>query len=133
MTAMIDRHHILHQRNHWNSTPEGKLLRTTHSLIPKIDRDWHEAIHRDLPPVPMLGSYALRRVVTGFEPTGDTLRDIDGLARSMDRATKNSHKLERELAGLAIENITAQRPYIIDGIIGTPRLVVVNNFEGLNS
>lgn len=129
---MIDRHHILHERSTWSSSAPAKTLRTTRSLIPRIDREWHEAIHHDLPAVPMLGSYALRRTLTGFDPTGDTIRDIEGLARSMDRATKGSHRLERELAGLAIENITAQRPYIIDGMIGTPRLVVVNNFEGLN-
>lgn len=130
---MIDRHHLLWQRNHWNATPEGKILRSTHGLIPHLDREWHEAIHKELPPVPVLGSFALRRTLMGFEPTNDPIRNIDRLSKAMDRATKDSHPLERDLAGLAIENLNAQRPYVMDGIIGKPRLVVVNNFEGLTT
>lgn len=130
---MIDRHHLLWERKNWNATPEGRVLRSTPGLIPHIDREWHEAIHKDLPPVPTLGSFALRRTLMGFEPNGDYLHDSESLVRSMDRATKSSHRLERDLAGLAIENLMAQRPYVLDGIIGRPRLVVVNNFEGLNA
>jgi hypothetical protein len=125
-----DSHHVLWQRNHWSTSPEAKAMRQTHSLIPKMDRQWHEAIHGELPPVPVLGTYALRRTLMGFEPTNDTLRDMDGLALAMDKATKNSHTLGRELAGLAIENLMAQKPMVADGIVGKPRLVVVNNFEG---
>lgn len=114
---MMSKHHILHERASWSARPEFKQLRGTPSLIPRIDRDVHDALHAHCPAVPILGSHAMRRVNMLFEPTGDTFEDIDGLSRAFDKATKHprAHQLERDLAGLAIETMRLQIPYIREG------------------
>lgn len=108
---MIDRHHLLFERSTWASNPQSKRLRSTTSLIPRIDRELHDEIHRQMATVPMLGRQAMFRVVNYFEPTGNTLADIDGLALSIERATKPGHSPEGErlLGELAIDSLMRQR------------------------
>lgn len=108
---MIDRHHILFERSTWSSNSEAQRLRSTRSLIPRIDREVHDEIHNHLETVPLLGRKAMFRVVNLFEPTGNTITDIDQLARAIDRATKpgSSPQNERDLGGLAIEALFLQR------------------------
>lgn len=99
--------------------PYATKLRGIPSLIPTIDREVHEELHRECPPVPLLGAHALRGVLNRFTPTNDVLRDMDGLMSAIEQSTRDYrfHPIERELAGLAIEAIDLQRPYIIDGIV----------------
>jgi hypothetical protein len=114
----LSRHHILHERWSWTARPDAKRLRDTPSLIPNIPRDIHDELHDKCPHVPLLGSYALRNVAGIYVPTGDTLKDMDGLMSCIERASRNprAHLIERDLAGLAIEAIDMQRPYIIGGL-----------------
>lgn len=116
---MIDRHHLLYERAQWNSSKYGKELRGTPSLIPHIDRELHDEIHRNCPPVPMLGNYALARTLTGFEPTTNTIQTIGRLQSALERATRPSraHPLERDLAGLAIEALDLQIPFIREALL----------------
>lgn len=116
---MRDRHHILNSRVEWTLRPHAAKLRGTPSLIPTLDREVHEELHRECPPVPLLGAYALRGTLERFVPTHDVLRDMDGLMEAIERSSRHRmvHPIERDLAGLAIEAIDMQRPYIIDGII----------------
>lgn len=109
---MIDRHHILFERSTWISNPQAKNLRNTQSLVPRIDRGVHEEIHHNVPMVPLLGRQAMFKVVNLFEPSGHTLEDIDLLARSIERATRQGPPIERELGGLAIETLMQQK-YIL--------------------
>lgn len=116
---MIDRHHLLFERNNWDATAPGRTLRATPSLIPKLDREVHEQIHRDIPSIPILGHAAMLAIRMRFNPTGDTLRDMDGFALAYDRATKSprSHQAERDIAGIAIEQFLKQKAYVMEGIL----------------
>ena len=104
---MIDKHHILFPRQEWTLRPEAKALRNTQSLIPAIDREDHNEIHSQVPFVPVMGYYALRRVMSDFYPQRTTLGTLDELMFSMDNAQKLSkHPLEKsqiELSKRAIE------------------------------
>lgn len=111
------RHHILHERAFWNAHKSAMRLRTTHSLIPRIYRSTHDELHDNCPPVPILGTYALFRTAMAFEPVGETFQDIDLLCKAIDRGTKRSHPLERDVGGLAIESIRNQIPFIRDGLV----------------
>lgn len=118
LAMTMSRHHILFEASAYNSRPEARALRTTHSLIPRIDRDIHDDLHTFCPSVPLLGSQALLKVCEYFNPTGDTMRDMDGLMSAIERSTRSRsfHPLERDLGGLAIESIETQRPYIEKGL-----------------
>ena len=121
MTTMIkrDRHHILHNRVEWHSRPESAQLRETPSLMPMIDRQVHNDLHRYCPPVPTLGIYALQRVVRDFRPSTDVFQSIENLMTSIERSADHPrmHELEREMAYIAIDAIDLQRPFIKEGLI----------------
>lgn len=114
---MIDRHHLLYEKSFWEAHTSTQRLRRTHSLIPRIDREVHEEIHDNCPPVPILGTYVMKRVGMLFEPTDNTFQDIDLLCRAMDKATKHSTTIERELAGLSIEALRLQIPFVREGLV----------------
>ena len=111
---MMSAHHILHERVAWDSRKESKSLRDTHSLIPRIDRKLHDELHQACPHVPLLGSYALQHVRREFEPTGNTLQDMDGLMNAIESASRHpkAHEIERNLAEFDISAIDLQRPFI---------------------
>lgn len=109
-----DRHHLLNPAREWSLRPEGKKLRESQGLIPLIDRDLHETIHRECPPVPLLGFYALQRTVREFQPHPDTLISIDNLMFAIEASGRHpkAHPIERELSSLAIQALDLQRGYL---------------------
>lgn len=121
MTERIraDKHHILFNRQEWTLRPDGERLRETKSLMPLMDRDVHNELHRNVPTVPLLGHVALYRVARDFKPTGDTFESMDRLMSAIEAAGRNpkSHPFEREIGALTVRAIDMQRPYIKEGII----------------
>lgn len=114
-----DAHHILHHRQEWRLRPDGLRLRENPVLIPVIPREVHNAIHANVPSVPLLGFHALRRVAREFEPVpGDTLTSMENLMDAMEVARRDprAHPIEKDLAELAIEAVDLQRPYIREGL-----------------
>lgn len=113
---MIDRHHVLFPRQEWTLRPEAKALRNTASLIPAIDREDHNEIHRQVPFVPVMGYYALRRVMSDFYPQRTTLGTLDELLFSMDEAAKfpKSHPIEVAQIKLGAQAIELERDILRD-------------------
>lgn len=113
------RHHLIHSQRQWSAEPIGQALRSQPSLIFRIRSETHNLLHDETPAVPLLGYHALRGTFQRYEPTHDATKDIDGLCLAIDRTVRGQrfHPLERDLAGLAIEAIQLQRPYIMDGLV----------------
>ncbi len=113
---MKDRHHMLNTRAQWNSMDVSRELRSKY--IYHLERETHQELHANVPPVPLLGYTALFRVLNTIQPRHDPAHDIDDLLFSIDKATRqsNTHPIERELGLLSIEAIELQRPYIMDDI-----------------
>lgn len=116
---MRDRDHLLNTEKQWTSERFAALLRRHQSLIFDVDREIHELKHRECPPVPLLGHFALQGAFNRYHATYDPTKDIDGLCLAIDQATKGDrfHQIERDQAGLTIEAIQIQKPYIYEGII----------------
>lgn len=114
-----DRHHIVHNRLEWSSRPESSAIRETISLIPRMDRAAHDELHRNCPPIPLLGFHALQRTLSDFHPTHDTFESMDALMKSMEYASHHpkAHPIEKQMALLAIQAVDLQRPYVRAGII----------------
>ena len=108
---MIDRHHLLHTRNHWTSTTESKALRN--SYVFRIEREVHDDIHQYCPAVPLLGYHALKSVLSNVRPTGEPLHDIDELTSAIELSSKHyrAHPIERDLGGLAVQALRLQVPF----------------------
>ena len=60
--SKLECHHLMFTRSSFNSSVEGKRLRENKSLIPDIDAEAHNLLHRNCHPVPLMGFHALRRV-----------------------------------------------------------------------
>lgn len=115
---MIDRHHVLFDSNAWSQRIESVYLRSTESLVPRMERSLHNELHKECPIVPVLGFHALQRVIRTFQPLGETLEDIDLLQMSIDKATRHpkTHPLERSLAQLTIHSIDLQKPFLQEAV-----------------
>lgn len=109
-----DGHHILHERREWTNRPQASAIREHPSLIPRIPRELHEEIHANVPPVPLLGYYALVRTAKLWTPDPDTITSMENLMEAIDKASKHerSHPIESDLAHLAIQAIDLQRPFL---------------------
>lgn len=114
-----DAHHILWDRASWTLRKEGAYLRDQPTLVPSIDRDVHNELHRNCPPVPLLGYHALRRTMKLWEPGETPLRSLANLTEAIDASTRTprAHRLERELAYLTIQALDLQAPYISEGLL----------------
>lgn len=125
MSVKRDRHHILHTGAEWNLRPESRALRETPQLIPTIDRDVHDEIHRQSPAVPLLSYYVMKRTVAIFSPQGTTYETIDNLMSSIDEAGNHykTHPLEKELAQLAIRTLEIQRDILRGNVAGDHNLI----------
>lgn len=108
---MMDKHHLLHTRSDWTSNKTAKRLRDTPQLVPRIDRELHNEIHRLAPAVPLLGYHALYRVYRDFEPTSTAWGSAESLMRTIEQASQHprSHPIESNLAELAVQSIDIQR------------------------
>ena len=111
MRVKRDRHHILHHRVEWSSRPQSMMLRESPALIPVIDRDVHNEIHRIAPAVPLLGYHALCRVASSFNPQSGTMESLDNLMLAIEEFTRHpkAHSVERGVGRLAIEALDIQR------------------------
>lgn len=126
MRVKADKHHILHERVEWTARPQARSLRERPELVPTIDRDVHDEIHRIAPAVPLLGYYALSRVNGIYRPVrGDTIASLDNLLLAIEDAGKHpkAHRVERGIAGLAIEALETQRA-ILRGNVASPSKVI---------
>ena len=109
---------MLHSRQEWTLRPAAAALRESPRLIPLIDRDVHDEIHRITPTVPLLSYHVLQNTVARFEPQCTTVETIDNLMMSIDRAAGHfrAHRLERALAAIAIETLDLQRGVLIGNV-----------------
>ena len=110
--AFRDRHHILFPRVEWTARDQAKKLRNMH--LYDMDRDIHNELHRNCPPVPILGYYALNNVLSEYHQGSTPLASFDNLITSIEIAAKHrkAHPIERELAYLALEALEMQKPFI---------------------
>lgn len=110
----FDKDHVLWTEQHWSSNKAANQLRTQSSLIIQLDRDTHEAKHRTVPPVPLLGHYALNKTLRLYEPGSTPIRSIDNLLSAIEVAANapRAHEIEKYLAELAIWAIELQKPFI---------------------
>lgn len=113
-----DGHHVINRKKEWSMRSDALTIRETPSLIPRIWRPDHNYIHKMTPEIPLLGYFALQKVVAEFYPTRDTLETIDNLMFAIETAHKHPkiNPIERSLGDLAIMAIDIQRPYIEEAL-----------------
>lgn len=116
---MIDRHHILHSRKAWSSRGEAFELRERPELVPRMDRDAHEELHRIAPEVPLLGYHALAAVHRTYEPGDGTMNSLDNLMGAIEKSARHrrSHRVERLVAEAALEALDIQRAILRGNIV----------------
>lgn len=114
---MEDSHHILFPRQEWELRPDAKNIRRSPLLIPRMNREVHNELHQNCPPVPLLGYYALQRILRDFHPQVTTLTTMDNLMEMIETSNgPRTHAIERHMAELAVWAIDLQRPFIAEGM-----------------
>jgi hypothetical protein len=128
---MIHGHHIVHPAKEWTLRPEAQRIRETKSLIPRLDPEVHNRLHRNSSPIPVLGYHALQIVQREFEPTEFVLETVDALEYAIEQAGKHprAYRVERGVARLAIEAIEMQRPFLEEALQAPEDLVLFNLSE----
>lgn len=115
----FDKHHINFNRQEHDLRPESRAIRATPELIPLMDKSIHAELHRNCPPVPVIGHIALFRVLRNFEiEQGDTFQTLDNLCFSIEQSNKTpkAHRIERAMSDLTIDALRLQIPFIREGI-----------------
>ena len=122
---MIDRHHVIFERVPWQSRKESKYIREASGLLVPMERDIHDELHRNCPPIPMLGYQVLMRTLSRFEPTSDSLECMGRLQYAIEHAADNkkAKPLERELCSLAVRSIDLQKPFVKEALPSRRKLV----------
>ncbi len=115
---MKDRHHILFTASAWNSSEFTAGLRNQPSLIPRIDRDSHDALHRHVTTVPLIDHHLASRALRNFTGGSTPLRSMDNLLFALETgmAHPQTRSLDKQLGALTIHAIELQKPYIDPGI-----------------
>ena len=116
---MRDYHHVLFNAKEWSLRPESKELRDTGQLIPLMERDVHNALHKQCSPVPLLGYDALKLVLRDYVPIdGSVMGSVGALLKSINEAGKKPRisRMQTKLALLVIETIEEQQPFIREGM-----------------
>lgn len=114
-------HHVLFPRKIHRAWDEGKIVREQKGLIPELDLDTHDALHKEVAVVPLLGYYALRRVANTYVSTPhDPIRSMYDYMRCVEQSVTHprSTQLERDLADLTVRAVELQIPFVREGWVG---------------
>lgn len=115
----MNQHHLLYPRQPWNSHFATRNLRQKNALIVPIEEEIHEALHREVPVVPLLDHYTALTVRRDFTPYDHYRKSMDNLVKCIDVALRGSRvqPIQRELGQLTIHALELQKPYLEMGAI----------------
>lgn len=113
-------HHVLFYRNEWEARPDAKAVRRNPFLIPPLERDAHDELHRNVQYVPPLGRHLMALIKRDFLPIKDDYTgSIESLMFEIEDKTKDRRvsELEAGVALLAVHALELQLPFIREGLI----------------
>lgn len=115
----MDKHHVLFNKREWESRPQYKELRQNSGLIVPIDREVHNELHRNVTQVPVLGYYGIMAVQKEFYRGRTHLDTVDNLLFALESVERHPRlsDLDKALAGIALQAVEIQRPFIAKGLI----------------
>jgi hypothetical protein len=116
----VNKHHLLFDRAAWRSSDVRVDLRENRWLIPPIDVETHQELHKAVAVVPALDFYTAARVRRDFEAEpGQFMQNMDLLQLAIEDALKHprSSGLQRDLGALTIQAIELQKPFIEEGLV----------------
>lgn len=113
----VQRHHILYERNTWDSTPQTKRLRQIPSLIVPMHAEVEDALHRNISHIPPLDRHTASHTLQAFKSESTHLKSIYRLMEAIEIATEHPRAtyLEKRLGELTVYAISLQIPFIRAG------------------
>ena len=116
-------HHVLFPKALHNVQEPTKQLRRNQWLIPPVEYEPHERLHRAVGIVAVMDYITANKVLKLYEPyPGDYIRSIEMLMFTMEAVAKSPRvpAIETGIVELAIAGIDAQLPFIREGLIDVP-------------
>lgn len=115
----MEKHHVLFNKREWESRPQYRELRKNPGLMVPMDRDVHNELHRSVTQVPVLGYYGILAVQKEFYRARTHLDTVDNLLFALESVEGHPRlsDLDKAIAGIALQAVEAQRPFIAEGLI----------------
>lgn len=115
----MNRHHVLFNKREWESRPQYRELRQNSGLIVPLDVDTHNELHKSVTHVPVLGYYGIVAVQKEFYRGRTHIDTIDNLLFALESLQEHLRlsDLDKALAGIALQAVEIQRPFIVEGLI----------------
>jgi len=117
----IERHHILHEKRQWKSQEPQEALRNAKGMIVPLHHRIHRPeLHANSPAVPLLSYHLAKKALDLYIPSPDGVEAILNMEKAILKASEHprAHKIEQDLARLAIRAMKIQIPYIELGQMG---------------
>jgi len=112
----LNPHHVLFTNKTWSAQKPTRILRQNQWLRVPLDRDTHEALHKEIATVPLPTQFMAEQVLAEFEPVeGDYMATIDNLRFAFQEASKSPrvHYVEKRMGGLIIETLGLEKVYLV--------------------
>lgn len=112
-------HHFNYDRASHEANPYNKRVRRSMGMIARLSTDVHIELHKNCPPVPVLGHYTASAVASAYVPHHNPLVGQENYLRALSEVQRRPkvHPIEKDLIDLIAEAHLLQRPYIIEGLI----------------
>ncbi len=107
---------MLYYRPDWTNRVEARKLREFGGLRVDLFDNEHQALHRRISMVPLLGIHALQKVAFDHQPTDNLYENIDSFLLLTEKAIHHpkADSIERRLGELTMEAVLMQRDFIQD-------------------
>ena len=112
-------HHVLFNRNAWESNPATKALRNCRWLIPPLQSEIEKQIHKEVAVVPLLDPVSAFHVRSDFRPVeGDFVGSMYSFITTVEKTLKHpkTSVLQRTLGSLTAQAVELQIPYVKEGL-----------------
>jgi len=115
----IEKHHVLYPKRIWRANKETQDIRSNTWLLPALDSDVHNDLHREVAAVPTPPFNMARFILKEFVPIKDDyVATVHSLMGTIEEAIHHPRvrTIEYQLGDLIIHSLEAQLPYIKEGL-----------------
>jgi len=112
-------HHLLYTGRAWESHFATRTLREMPEHIVCMDEQVEDALHKEVPIIPLLGHHAAMYTRRIYQPHENPLKTLPKLMTAIEASVRvpQAKTIEREQALLTVHALELQLPFIRAGII----------------
>ncbi len=112
-------HHIQYKKKEYELYNSTERFRQIGGLVVPLLVTCHQELHDNISRVPMMDEPAMKHVIDNYEPADTYMQSYSNLIIAYERTLRHYDidKINKQIGGIALDAIIAQRPYIKDGLV----------------